>query len=76
MAEAIGATDPATLQMLGEIWSYAELTRSAIRAAEEGAYHHGNGALVPGWQADGRAASLAAVLVPAGERDHPADRVT
>jgi 4-hydroxyphenylacetate 3-monooxygenase len=50
MAEAIGASDPATLQMLGEIWSYAELTRSAVRAAEEGAYHHGNGA----WFLDGK----------------------
>ena len=50
MAEAIGASDPATLQMLGEIWSFAELTRSAVRAAEEGAYQHGNGA----WFLDGR----------------------
>ncbi len=50
MAEAIGAGDPVTLQNLGEIWSYAELTRSAIRAAEEGAYHHGNGA----WFLDSR----------------------
>jgi aromatic ring hydroxylase len=50
MAEAIGASDPATLQMLGEIWSFAELTRAAVRAAEEGAYHHGNGA----WFLDGR----------------------
>jgi 4-hydroxyphenylacetate 3-monooxygenase len=50
MAEAIGASDPATLQMLGEIWSFAELTRSAVRAGEEGAYHHGNGA----WFLDGR----------------------
>ena len=50
MAEAIGASDPVTLQMLGEIWSFAELTRAAVRAAEEGAYHHGNGA----WFLDGR----------------------
>jgi 4-hydroxyphenylacetate 3-monooxygenase len=50
MAEAIGASDPATLQMLGEIWGFAELTRAAVRAAEEGAYHHGNGA----WFLDGR----------------------
>jgi 4-hydroxyphenylacetate 3-monooxygenase len=50
MAEAVGASDPATLQMLGEIWSFAELTRSAVRAGEEGAYHHGNGA----WFLDGR----------------------
>lgn len=50
MAEAIGASDPPTLQMLGEIWSFAELARSAVMAGEEGAYHHGNGA----WFLDGR----------------------
>jgi 4-hydroxyphenylacetate 3-monooxygenase len=50
MAEAIGASDPVTLQMLGEIWSFAELARSAIRAAEEGAHEYGNGA----WFLDGR----------------------
>ncbi|HYZ22110.1 MAG TPA: 4-hydroxyphenylacetate 3-hydroxylase N-terminal domain-containing protein, partial [Rhodopila sp.] len=44
MAEAIGANDPVTQEMLGEIWTYAELTRSAVMAGEEGAYHHGNGA--------------------------------
>jgi aromatic ring hydroxylase len=44
MAEAIGATDPATMQMLGEIWSYAELTRSAVFAGEQGAREYGNGA--------------------------------
>jgi 4-hydroxyphenylacetate 3-monooxygenase len=49
MAEAIGASDPTTLQMLGEIWSYAELTRSAVRAAEDGAHEYGNGA----WFLDG-----------------------
>lgn len=50
MAEAIGASDPVTQEMLGEIWSYAELARSAVMAAEEGAYHHGNGA----WFLDSR----------------------
>ena len=44
MAEAIGASDPATLQMLGEIWSFAELARSAVLAGEEGAHEYGNGA--------------------------------
>jgi 4-hydroxyphenylacetate 3-monooxygenase oxygenase component len=43
MAEAIGAQDPATLQMLGEIWSYAELARSAIHSGETGAFEYGNG---------------------------------
>jgi 4-hydroxyphenylacetate 3-monooxygenase len=44
MAEAINASDPVTQQMLGEIWSYAELTRSAVVAGEQGAYEYGNGA--------------------------------
>ena len=44
MAEAIGASDPVTLQMLGEIWSYAELTRAAVHSGEEGGYEYGNGA--------------------------------
>ncbi len=44
MAEAIGATDPNTQQMLGEIWGYAELTRAAIHSGEEGAHEYGNGA--------------------------------
>lgn len=30
-------------QMLGELWSYAELTRAALRAAEAGAYDYGDG---------------------------------
>ncbi len=44
MAEAIGAIDPVTQQMLGEIWSYAELTKAAVHYGEEGAYEYGNGA--------------------------------
>ena len=44
MAEAIGATDPVTQQMLGEIWSYAELTKAAVHSGEENAYEYGNGA--------------------------------
>jgi len=30
-------------QMLGELWSYAELTRSALKAAEDGAFDYGDG---------------------------------
>ncbi len=30
-------------QMLGELWSYAELTRSAVKAAEDGAFDYGDG---------------------------------
>lgn len=44
MAEAINASDAVTQQMLGEIWSYAELTRSAVIAGEQGAHEYGNGA--------------------------------
>jgi aromatic ring hydroxylase len=43
MAEAINADDPVTQQMLGEIWSYAELTRAAVIAGEQGAHDYGNG---------------------------------
>jgi len=50
MAEAIGASDPVTLQMLGELWSFAELARAAVHSAEEGSHHYGNGA----WFLDGR----------------------
>ncbi len=47
MAEAIGAAGPPNAQLLGEIWSYAELTRAAIRAAEQDAYEYGNGVWFP-----------------------------
>lgn len=43
MAKAVNATDAATSQMLGELWSYAELTRAALVAAEVGAADCGNG---------------------------------
>src|SRR5882724_10423250 len=34
MAAAINAQDPETMRLIGEIWSYAELTRAAVAAAE------------------------------------------
>src|SRR5258708_2809641 len=34
MAAAINAVDPETMRMIGEIWTYAELTPSAVVAAE------------------------------------------
>ena len=44
MAETIGQNRrPEVMQMLGEIWSYAELTRAAIRAAEADAHEFGDG---------------------------------
>ncbi|HUY26518.1 MAG TPA: 4-hydroxyphenylacetate 3-hydroxylase N-terminal domain-containing protein [Candidatus Binataceae bacterium] len=47
MAEAIGDASPATTQMLGEIWTYAEFTRCAILAAEAGAFDYGGGVWFP-----------------------------
>lgn len=43
MARAVNADSPAVNEMLGELWSYAELTRSVIEAAEAGAHEFGNG---------------------------------
>ena len=44
MAAALGQDRrPEVMAMLGEIWSYAELTRAAIRAAEADAYDFGAG---------------------------------
>lgn len=37
MVEVVGDNGPAAKQMLGEIWSYASMTKAALRAAEEGA---------------------------------------
>jgi 4-hydroxyphenylacetate 3-monooxygenase len=47
MAEMINDKSPATAQLLGEIWSYAELTRAAVRAAEAEAFEYGNGVWFP-----------------------------
>jgi 4-hydroxyphenylacetate 3-monooxygenase len=43
MVEVVNGGNPATFEQLGEIWSYAELTRSALRAAECDAHEWGNG---------------------------------
>lgn len=48
MARVMNAdTRPDYAEMLGEIWAYAQLSRSAIAAAEAGAYEWGNGAFLP-----------------------------
>ena len=47
MAEAVNANQPQTQQMLGEIRSFADLTRSAIEAAELRAREYGNGVWFP-----------------------------
>ncbi len=59
MAETINDVSPATKQMLGEIWTYAEFTRAAVHSAEAGAFEYGNGV----WFPDGRPlAALRAAL--------------
>lgn len=47
MAEAINSSLPPALQMLGEIWTFAEFTRSAIRAAEADSHEYSNGVWLP-----------------------------
>jgi 4-hydroxyphenylacetate 3-monooxygenase oxygenase component len=47
LAEAIGDKSPPAQQMLGELWSYAELARSAVQAAEDHPNDWGNGVLFP-----------------------------
>ena len=43
MVEVVNGAGLATSELLGELWSYAELTRSAVAAAEAGAHEWGNG---------------------------------
>ena len=50
MAEAINAGAGTGAEMLGEIWSYAEMTRAGVHSAEQGAHEWGNGV----WFPDGR----------------------
>lgn len=47
MAEVVGDRKPATIEMLGELWSYAELTRAAVHASEVEARDWGNGVWFP-----------------------------
>lgn len=47
MVEVINAGAPATFEMLGELWSYAEFARASVRAAEAGAREQGNGVWFP-----------------------------
>lgn len=42
MAEAINSLQPPSLQQLGEIRTYADLTRAAVAAAEHEAHEYGN----------------------------------
>jgi 4-hydroxyphenylacetate 3-monooxygenase len=47
MAEAVNDTTPGTLEMLGEILGYMEVTRSSVLLAEEHAYDRGEGVWFP-----------------------------
>jgi len=47
MASAIGDKSPATAELLGELFGYAELSRAAIRTAEAEAHEWGNGVWFP-----------------------------
>ena len=47
MAEAINDVSPATSQMLGEIWTYAEFARAAVHSAEMDSFEYGNGVWFP-----------------------------
>src|SRR5688572_18660285 len=47
MAAAINAADPETNRLIGEIWSYAELTRAAVLAAESEAREWPGGLVTP-----------------------------
>jgi len=59
MAEAINDKSPATSQMLGEVWTYAEFARAAIHSAESEAFEYGNGVWFPN---GGPLAALRAIL--------------
>ena len=47
MAEAIGDKSPNAQQLLGELWSYAELARAAVQAAEDHPIEWSNGVWTP-----------------------------
>ena len=74
MAEVINDVSPATKQMLGEISSYAELTRAAVSGCGGRRFRVGQWRMVSQWRAVGIAARDAADLVSARRRDHHAAR--
>ncbi len=47
MAEVIGDKSPNAQQLLGELWSYAELARAAVQAAEDRPIEWSNGVWTP-----------------------------
>ena len=64
MAEMIGDYTPTTVEMLGELLSYVEVTRSAILASTEQGYDIGTGVFFPGPRALVPMRSLLAVWFP------------
>ena len=64
MTEAIGDHSPNTYEMLGEILSYVEVTRSAILASTEEGYDIGTAVYFPGGRALTPMRSLLAVWFP------------
>jgi 4-hydroxyphenylacetate 3-monooxygenase oxygenase component len=51
MAETLNDRSPATLEMLGELLSYANVTRSAVVLSAEHGKDAGNGVYLPDWRA-------------------------
>ena len=47
MMEVINDKQPATLQMLGELWTYSEFARACVESAEQHAFEFGNGVWFP-----------------------------
>ncbi|MGZ4678936.1 MAG: 4-hydroxyphenylacetate 3-hydroxylase N-terminal domain-containing protein [Ilumatobacteraceae bacterium] len=64
MAEAVNDNSAPTLEMLGELSSYVEVTRNAILLSEEHAYDRGDGAVFPDARAMHPMRSMLAVWYP------------
>ncbi len=47
MTESLNMYQPATFQMLGEMWAYAEFARACVHSAEEQSHEVANGLWVP-----------------------------
>ena len=59
MAAVVNDKSPATQEMLGEIWTYAELARAAVKAAEDEAHEYPGGVVFP---SEGPMQALRAIL--------------
>ena len=60
MAEVVNDTKPATLELLGELWTYAEFARMAVRTGEADSFDHGNGV----WLCDQRPLAATRAALP------------